>query len=97
MLPSRRVMARSVVVEEGQQLAEAPDAGLVDRERAVAALCPQVAEGAGVGLVDWTEVGARVTPRVFDLVELAGVGVTKIAGNGIGRDTLAVRDASEAV
>ena len=37
------------VVDDGKQVAEAPDAGLVDRHGGRAALLPEPAEGAGVG------------------------------------------------
>ena len=37
------------VVDDGEQIAEAPDAGLIDRHGGGAALLPEPAEGAGVG------------------------------------------------
>ena len=37
------------VVDDGKQIAEAPDAGLIDRHRGGPALLPEPAESAGVG------------------------------------------------
>ncbi len=48
------------VVDDGKQVAEAPDAGLIDGHGGGAALLPEPAEGAGVGKLAESE--AVVSP-----------------------------------
>ena len=70
------------VVDDGEQIAEAPDAGLVDGHGGGAALLPEPAEGAGVGEIAVGRRGVTVgdrRPGVDDVVEAVAGGATKDA------------------
>ena len=79
------------VVDDGKQVAETPDAGLVDREAGGAALLPEPAEGAGVGQATvgvvrgvWGMLDVR--PGVNHLVEALALRAAKVAADVIFRD-----------
>ena len=79
------------VVDDGQQIAEAPDAGLVDGHGGGAALLPEPAEGAGIGAdcwrcAAWITVGGIDGPGIDDVVEAVAFGAAKDAVDGIGGD-----------
>ncbi len=77
------------VVDDGEEIAEAPDAGLVDGQGGGAALLPEPAEGAGVGEIAGVRGGVAVggrRPGVEDVVEAVAGGATKDAIEGIGGD-----------
>ncbi len=83
---AREIVERSValaegddvvgVVDDGEQVAEAPDAGLVDGHGGGAALLPEPAEGTGVGEIAGVRGGVTVggrRPGVDDVVEAVAV------------------------
>ena len=77
------------VFDDGQEIAEAPYAGLVDGQGGGAAFLPEPAEGAGVGEIAGVRGGiaiGRRRPGIEDVVEAVAGGAAEDAIEGIGGD-----------
>jgi hypothetical protein len=70
------------VVDDGEQVAEAPDAGLVDGHCGGAALLPEPPESARIGEAA-VRAGGSVGPWVQDLVEAAAEWATEVAADRV--------------
>jgi hypothetical protein len=95
---ARKIVERSIafaesddfleVIDDGKEVAEAPDAGLVDRHAGGAALLPEPAKGAGVG-EEAVGIGGGagcsgrldVRPGVDDFVEAIAPRAAKVAAD----------------
>ena len=85
----------AVVVQDGQQFPVAPDARLIDGQRRIAPLCPQVPQRLCLGPVCRYFRSTGLAPGVLDLIQFAGGGIAKIAGHCLWSDSLAASDASK--
>jgi hypothetical protein len=86
------------VVDDGEKVAEAPDSGLIDRERGGATLLPEPAESARVGKLrvgGWSIAIGQRRPGIDDVIEAIAGGAAEYAIHSAAGDPGAALYASE--
>jgi hypothetical protein len=81
------------VCDDGQQIAEAPDAGLIDSLRGAAAFLPEPPERGRIGKIAGSDFG--VGPAIEDFEQGLARGAAKVRGNVVAGDSVGAAGASK--